>query len=97
MVIPYSAQIKIMLINVKNVLELGGLVSYNDKDVPLWENVWSACCDNRWQARSAKKQYRTGIYKIFHFKEEQTMNFGYFDDDNREYVITKPNTPGTLV
>ena len=21
------------------------------------------------------------------------MNFGYFDDDNREYVITKPNTP----
>ena len=34
MVIPYSAQIKIMLINVKNVLELGGLVSYNDKDVP---------------------------------------------------------------
>ena len=35
MVIPYSAQIKIMLINVKNVLELGGLVSYNDKDVPL--------------------------------------------------------------
>ena len=21
------------------------------------------------------------------------MNFGYFDEENREYVITKPNTP----
>jgi len=21
------------------------------------------------------------------------MNYGYFDEENREYVITKPNTP----
>ena len=26
-------------------------------------------------------------------KEERLMNFGYFDEEKREYVITKPNTP----
>lgn len=26
-------------------------------------------------------------------KEDKLMNFGYFDDEHREYVITKPNTP----
>lgn len=24
------------------------------------------------------------------------MNFGYFDDEKREYVITRPDTPGAV-
>ena len=28
-----------------------------------------------------------------YFKEDNIMNFGYFDEDNREYVITRPDTP----
>jgi len=26
-------------------------------------------------------------------RKENTMRFGYFDDQNREYVITRPDTP----
>ncbi len=33
------------------------------------------------------------IQTLMYFKEDNIMNFGYFDENNREYVITRPDTP----
>ena len=35
------------------------------------------------------------IQTLMYFKEDNIMNFGYFDENNREYVITRPDTPAT--
>ena len=33
------------------------------------------------------------IWIDLHYLHEGTMKFGYFDDEQREYVITRPDTP----
>ena len=38
---------------------------------------------------------RTDLVRYAHaFTEEKNMQFGYFDNENLEYVITRPDTPG---